>query len=82
MTGLRFVPAGLIVISTQLDNNAAYLAPALLYGVVYTFVMLGLGAELGHMQRCTEAGSDRRPGSRDGNRSQVTPTSSPLRPRC
>lgn len=49
VTGMRFVPAGLIVISSQLQNNAAYLAPALLYGVVYTFVMLGLGAELGHM---------------------------------
>lgn len=49
VTGMRFVPIGLIVISTQLHNNPAYLAPALIYGLVYTFVMLGLGAELGHI---------------------------------
>ena len=49
VTGMRFVPIGLVVISTQLHNNPAYLAPALLYGFVYTFVVLGVGAELGHM---------------------------------
>ena len=59
VTGMRFVPIGLIVISTQLHNNPAYLAPALLYGIVYTFVMLGLGAELGHM------GGSRKPAATD-----------------
>ena len=49
VTGMRFVPVGLIVISTQLHNNPAYLAPALLFGFVYTFVVLGVGAELGHI---------------------------------
>jgi BASS family bile acid:Na+ symporter len=59
VTGMRFVPIGLIVISTQLHNNPAYLAPALVYGVVYTFVMLGLGAELGHIGGGRKAAPDR-----------------------
>ena len=47
VTGMRFQPIGLIVISTQLGGNSAYLAPALIFALVDTFLMFGIGIELG-----------------------------------
>jgi len=47
VTGMRFTPLGMIVIATQLDNNSAYLAPTLVMGLVTTFLIIGIGAEIG-----------------------------------
>ena len=55
VTGFRFPPIGLVVISTQLDNNPDILAPALVYSIVYTFLMLGLAAEIGRYLTRTSA---------------------------
>lgn len=47
VTPMRFTPLGMIVISTQLGNNPALLAPTLVMGLVITFLVLGGGAEIG-----------------------------------
>jgi bile acid:Na+ symporter, BASS family len=52
LSSLRFTPIGLIVISTVLKNQAAYLAPALLFCLIDTFLPFGAGAEIGrHVAR-------------------------------
>ena len=48
VTGMRFQPLGLIIITTQLAGNGAYLAPALVFALIDTFLMFGIGIELGH----------------------------------
>lgn len=47
VTGMRFQPLGLIIITTQLGGNGAYLAPALVFALIDTFLMFGIGVELG-----------------------------------
>jgi BASS family bile acid:Na+ symporter len=47
VTGMRFQPIGLIIITTQLHGNPAYLAPALVFALIDTFLMFGIGIELG-----------------------------------
>jgi len=47
VTAMRFTPLGMIVIATQLNNNSAYLAPTLVMGLVTTFLVIGVGAEIG-----------------------------------
>jgi hypothetical protein len=47
VTGMRFQPIGLIIITTQLGGNSAYLAPALIFALVDTFLMFGIGIEIG-----------------------------------
>ena len=47
VTGMRFQPIGLIIITTQLGGNSAYLAPALVFALIYTFLMFGIGIEVG-----------------------------------
>jgi hypothetical protein len=39
----------MLVVMTQLQGNPIYLAPTLVYGLVYTFLMFGLGLEIGHL---------------------------------
>jgi BASS family bile acid:Na+ symporter len=47
LASLRFTPIGLIVISTVLKAQGAYLAPALIFMLVDTFLPFGAGAEIG-----------------------------------
>jgi len=47
LSGFRFTPIGLVVISTVLHNQSAYLTPALLFSLVDTVIPLGAGVELG-----------------------------------
>ena len=47
ISAMRFTPIGLVVISTVLHNQGAYLTPALLFALVGTFVPLAAGAEIG-----------------------------------
>ena len=48
ISAMRFTPIGLVVISTVLHNQGAYLAPALVFALVGgTIIPLGAGAELG-----------------------------------
>jgi BASS family bile acid:Na+ symporter len=47
ISAMRFTPIGLVVISTVLHNQGAYLTPALLFALVDTFVPLATGAEIG-----------------------------------
>ena len=47
VTGMRFQPIGLIIITTQLGGSGAYLAPALVFALIDTFLMFGIGIELG-----------------------------------
>jgi BASS family bile acid:Na+ symporter len=47
LSSLRFTPIGLIVISTVLKNQGAYLAPALIFCLIDTFLPFGVGAEIG-----------------------------------
>ena len=52
LASMRFTPIGLIVISTVLKNQGAYLAPALIFSLVDTFLPFGVGAEIGrHVSR-------------------------------
>ena len=50
VTGMRFQPIGLIIITTQLGGNSAYLAPALVFALIDTFLMFGIGIEVGRRQ--------------------------------
>ena len=36
VTGMRFQPIGLVIITTQLGSNSAYLAPALVFALIDT----------------------------------------------
>jgi BASS family bile acid:Na+ symporter len=47
LSGMRFTPIGLVVISTVLHNQSAYLTPALIFALVDTVIPFGAGAELG-----------------------------------
>jgi BASS family bile acid:Na+ symporter len=47
VSAMRFTPIGLVVNSTVLLNNGAYLTPALLFAVVDTFIPFGTAAEIG-----------------------------------
>jgi BASS family bile acid:Na+ symporter len=47
VTGMRFQPLGFVIIATQLDNNGAYLTPALIFALVDTVIVFVIGAELG-----------------------------------
>ena len=58
VTGMRFQPIGLIIITTQLDGNAAYLAPALVFALIDTFLMFGIGIEIGHRKRTEHEATD------------------------
>jgi bile acid:Na+ symporter, BASS family len=52
LASMRFTPIGLIVISTVLKNQGAYLAPALIFSLVDTFLPFGVGVEIGrHVSR-------------------------------
>jgi len=57
VTGMRFQPIGLIIITTQLAGNSAYLAPALVFALIDTFLMFGIGIELGHRATQTQTAS-------------------------
>jgi len=50
VTGMRFQPIGLIIITTQLGGNSAYLAPALVFALIDTVLMFGIGIEIGRRQ--------------------------------
>ena len=57
IAGMRFTPIGLIVIATVLDNDGAYLTPALIFCLVDTVVPFALGLEIGRLeQRAGKAG--------------------------
>jgi predicted Na+-dependent transporter len=47
ISAMRFTPVGLIIIGTQLHAQSAYLAPALVFGLVDTIIPFFLGAEIG-----------------------------------
>jgi len=47
LASLRFTPVGLFVIATVLKNQSAYLAPALIFCLLDTFIPFGAGAEIG-----------------------------------
>jgi len=47
LSGMRFTPLGLIVIATVLNNEGAYLIPALIFSLAATVIPLGFGLELG-----------------------------------
>lgn len=47
MSGMRFTPIGLVVISSVLHNQGVYLTPALLFSLAATIVPLLTAAELG-----------------------------------
>lgn len=49
VTGMRFQPLGFVIIATQLNNNGAYLTPALIFALVDTVVVFVIGAELGRL---------------------------------
>jgi BASS family bile acid:Na+ symporter len=53
LSSFRFTPVGLLVIGTVLDNQSAYLTPALIFVLVDTFLPLGLAAEIGHRHQVT-----------------------------
>jgi BASS family bile acid:Na+ symporter len=64
VSAMRFTPIGLVVIMTQLKGAGAYLAPALVFALVDTFVPLGLGLETGRVlsrrpKKAEQAGSAR-----------------------
>jgi BASS family bile acid:Na+ symporter len=47
LSSLRFTPVGLFVIATVLKNQSGYLAPALIFCLLDTFIPFGAGAEIG-----------------------------------
>jgi BASS family bile acid:Na+ symporter len=47
VSGLRFGSLGLIIIGTQLNGNAAYLGPALVFSLIDLIVVLFLAVEIG-----------------------------------
>jgi hypothetical protein len=47
ITAMRFTPIGLLVISTVLHNQGAYLTPALVAGFIDTVVPFAIAAEIG-----------------------------------
>jgi hypothetical protein len=47
ITAMRFTPIGLLVISTVLHNQGAYLTPALVAGFIDTVVPFVIPAEIG-----------------------------------
>jgi BASS family bile acid:Na+ symporter len=47
ITGFRFIPVGLIIIATVLQNQGQYLAPALVFGLFDTFIPMFVGVEIG-----------------------------------
>ena len=51
VTGMRFQPLGFVIIATQLNNNGAYLTPALVFALVDTIIVFVIGAELGRLSR-------------------------------
>jgi len=48
IAAMRFTPIGLLVISTVLHNQGAYLTPALVAGFIDTVVPFMIAAEIGH----------------------------------
>jgi BASS family bile acid:Na+ symporter len=58
LSSLRFTPVGLFVIATVLKNQSAYLAPALIFCLLDTFIPFGAGAEIGkYLSRSAKAQS-------------------------
>jgi len=49
VSSMRFTPIGLVVISTVLHNQGAYLTPALLFALVDTLVPFLVAAEIGRL---------------------------------
>jgi predicted Na+-dependent transporter len=47
ISAMRFTPIGLVVISTVLHSQGAYLTPALMFALVDTIIPFAVGAELG-----------------------------------
>ena len=47
IAGMRFTPVGLIVIATVLNNQGAYLIPALIFSLVCTVIPIVAGLEVG-----------------------------------
>jgi BASS family bile acid:Na+ symporter len=47
VSGMRFTPIGLIVIATLLNNEGAYLIPALIFSLACTLVPIVIGLEVG-----------------------------------
>jgi BASS family bile acid:Na+ symporter len=75
ITAMRFTPIGLVVIMTQLGGNGAYLAPALVFALVATFVPFAIALEAGRL--LSHGASAARPAG-DG---RATGTSSPAEPK-
>jgi hypothetical protein len=64
-SSMRFTPIGLVVIATVLDNDSAYLTPALLFALVDTFVPFLAAVEIGRLlgRTKTSAGHGTAPSS-------------------
>jgi len=55
VSGLRFGSLGLIIIGTQLNGNAAYLGPAMVFALIDLIVVLFIAVEIGrHSGHATE----------------------------
>lgn len=70
LSSLRFTPVGLFVIATVLKNQSAYLAPALIFCLLDTFIPFGAGAELG---RYFTRAAKRQPHAAATTRTAATP---------
>ena len=55
VSSMRFTPIGLVVIAAVLNNQGAYLIPALLFSLVDTVIPLGVGVEWGRAAGRAEA---------------------------
>ena len=68
VTGMRFQPLGFVIIATQLNNNGAYLTPALVFALVDTIIVFVIGAELGRLShaRTVEVAPEAAPATQSG----------------
>jgi hypothetical protein len=55
IAAMRFTPIGLLVISTVLHNQGAYLTPALVAGFIDTVVPFAIAAEIGRFVSRSQA---------------------------
>lgn len=55
VSSMRFTPIGLVVIAAVLNNQGAYLIPALLFSLVDTVIPLAVGVEWGRAARHAKA---------------------------
>jgi len=72
---MRFTPIGLLVISTVLHNQGAYLTPALVAGFIDTVVPFAIAAEIGRFvsRQQPKPASGARAGAAAGPPAAITP---------